>query len=98
MLVHDVSDAVKAGKFNIWAISSIDEGLLILTGTEPGKMAEKGGYTPGSIYSRVYTKLKGWYEKASKQKNNSKAGKRKPEEDHDDQSEDDDEHGGGTGE
>ena len=98
MLAHDVSDAVKTGKFNIWAVSSIDEGLLILTGTEPGKMEEKGGFTPGSIYSRVYTKLKGWYEKASKQKNNCKAGKREPAEDQDDQSDDNDVQGGGAGE
>ena len=32
MLSHEVIDAVKAKKFNIWAVKTIDEGMEILTG------------------------------------------------------------------
>ena len=33
-LQQDVVDAVQAGKFHIWAVSSVDEALLLLTGVE----------------------------------------------------------------
>ncbi len=52
MLHPDVVDAVKKKKFNIWCVSTIDEGIEILTGT-----AAK------TIHSKVKTCLKGWVER-----------------------------------
>ena len=58
MLSHEVIDAVLSGRFRIWAVSTIEEGISILTDDAPGEMNDKGEYTPGSIYSKVYSKLR----------------------------------------
>jgi ATP-dependent Lon protease len=46
----EVIDAVKAGKFNIYPVSTIEEGIERLTGKPAGKELRKGGFTKGSIY------------------------------------------------
>jgi predicted ATP-dependent protease len=57
MLRKDVVDAVREGKFNIWAVSSIDEGIEILTGVPAGEPDAKGRYPPGSINRRAMDRL-----------------------------------------
>ena len=56
----EVVKAVKNGKFHIYAVSTIDEGIEILTGVPAGKKD-----IPGTINAMVYEKLKE-YAKASK--------------------------------
>jgi ATP-dependent Lon protease len=51
MLREDVIDAVNKGKFHIYAIKTIDEGLEILTGRKAGKRTKGGGFEKGSIHS-----------------------------------------------
>jgi len=57
MLRKDVVEQVRKGKFHIWAVSTIDEGLRVLTVEEPGVPAEDGTYPAGTIYHRVNEKL-----------------------------------------
>jgi lon-related putative ATP-dependent protease len=57
MLRHEVVDAVAQGTFHIWAISTVDEGMRILTGTEPGMRQPDGTYPPGSINHAVDARL-----------------------------------------
>ncbi len=57
MLNKDVTDAVRTGKFNVWAISSIDEGMEILTGIKAGSPREDGTYPPGTINRMVADRL-----------------------------------------
>lgn len=59
-LDDEVVKAVKNGKFHIYAVSTIDEGIEILTGVPAGKKD-----IPGTINAMVYEKLKE-YAKASK--------------------------------
>jgi predicted ATP-dependent protease len=40
MLRQDVIDAVKSGQFHIWAVSTIDEGIEILTGMPMGQLSK----------------------------------------------------------
>jgi lon-related putative ATP-dependent protease len=40
MLDQEVREAVEAGKFHLWAIHSVDEGLEVLTGQSPEKVHE----------------------------------------------------------
>lgn len=61
-LTDEIIEAVRANKFNIWAISTIDEGIEILTGIPAGKKNKKGKYSKGSINYLVYEKLKRYYE------------------------------------
>ena len=58
MLRQDVVDAVKDGKFHIYPVSTIDEGIEILTGKKAGKRKADGTYTKGSINQLVDDKLK----------------------------------------
>lgn len=58
MLRKDIVDAVKEGKFAIYAAKSIDEGIEILTGKTAGKMSKRGTYPRGSIHYKVQRKLK----------------------------------------
>ncbi len=58
MLRDDVVDAVKKDKFHIWAVSTIDEGIQILTGTKAGKKRADGSYPKGTINFKVDERLK----------------------------------------
>lgn len=53
MLRHDVVQAVRDGMFHIYAITTIDQGIEILSGKPAGTRAASGKFTPGSVHARV---------------------------------------------
>ena len=57
-LSSEVIDAVKNGDFHIYAISTIDEGIEILTGVPAGKKDANGHFPAGTINYLAYEKLK----------------------------------------
>ncbi|WP_133012902.1 Lon protease family protein [Marinomonas flavescens] len=57
MLSDEIVDAVKAGQFHVYAISSADEALHLLTGMEPGVADEHGEYPEGTISAKVIERL-----------------------------------------
>ncbi|MFH1754930.1 MAG: Lon protease family protein, partial [Candidatus Latescibacterota bacterium] len=57
MLRKDVVDAVAAGKFHIYAIKTIDQGVELLTGKKAGDRLADGTYKEGSINALVDDKL-----------------------------------------
>jgi lon-related putative ATP-dependent protease len=58
MLRKDVIEAVKKGKFNIYAVNTIDEGIEILTGKKAGEIKADGTYPKGTINYLVNERLK----------------------------------------
>ena len=64
MLREDVVEAVREGKFAIYAVSHVDEGMEILTGVKAGERDESGQFPPGSINRLVEDKLKLFAERA----------------------------------
>ena len=58
MLKQEVVDAVKAGKFHIYAVKTIEEGIELLTGIPAGNRLPNGGYEENSIYGRVDKRLR----------------------------------------
>jgi lon-related putative ATP-dependent protease len=58
MLKDEVIEAVKAGKFHIWSVGHIDEGIEILTGVKAGKMLKNGMFEKGSIHGSVDNALR----------------------------------------
>jgi predicted ATP-dependent protease len=60
MLDDEVVEAVQDGKFNIWAIQYIDEGIEILSGLPAGQRESNGKFTPGSVHDLVDEKLSAW--------------------------------------
>jgi lon-related putative ATP-dependent protease len=57
MLRDEVVDAVAEGKFHVYAVNKIEEGIEILTGVPAGAVDEKGDYPAGTIYGLVQQKL-----------------------------------------
>lgn len=57
MLKAELLEAVKKGKFAIYGVKSINEGIEILTGVEAGEADEKGVFPPSSINGMVVTRL-----------------------------------------
>jgi predicted ATP-dependent protease len=66
MLRADVVDAVKAGKFHIYAVGTIDEGIEVLTGVGAGARNGDGSYPEGSVNDRVQKKLQSFTEQQKK--------------------------------
>ncbi|MBO0763455.1 MAG: AAA family ATPase [Hyphomicrobiaceae bacterium] len=63
MLREDVVEAVKDGRFAIYAVKTIDEGIEILTGVKAGERGPAGPFAPGTINRRVEDKLKSFAER-----------------------------------
>lgn len=61
-LNEEVIESVKNGLFKIYAITTIDEGIEILTGVPAGKKDKNGKFPAGSINYLVYEKLKKYAE------------------------------------
>ena len=62
MLRADVVQAVEDGKFHIYAIDTVDDGIEILTGISAGKPNSKGEYPRGTINRMVQDSLKSYYQ------------------------------------
>jgi lon-related putative ATP-dependent protease len=57
MLKAEIIQAVDEGRFRIFAVRTIDEGLKILTGVPAGEMQEDGSYPADSVHERVTARL-----------------------------------------
>jgi len=57
MLKDEVVEAVKEGKFHIYPVVTIDQGIEILTGTPAGQPGEEGLYPEGTINKMVDDKI-----------------------------------------
>ena len=65
-LSEEIVQAVKEGKFHIYAISTIEEGIEILTGVPAGKKDSNGHFPAGSVNYLAYEKLKKYAEVSAK--------------------------------
>jgi predicted ATP-dependent protease len=57
MLKEEVVAAVKEGKFHIYPVSTIDQGIEVLAGVKAGKRRKNGRFEPDSINDRVQKRL-----------------------------------------
>ncbi len=75
MLAPEVVNAVKEGKFHIYAVKTIDEGMEILTGKKAGIANKNGVYPADSINGIISTRLKEYFQKS--QQNETKSHSKK---------------------
>ncbi len=64
MLKPEVVEAVAEGKFHIWSIATIDQGIEILTGVPAGELGENGAWPEGTINDLVDKRLRKFAETA----------------------------------
>lgn len=62
MLRDEVIRAVQEGRFHIYAISTVDEGLELLTGMPAGTEDKDGSFPPGSFNAAVLARLREYNE------------------------------------
>ena len=65
-LNDEIIESVKTNKFHVYAVSTIDEGIEILTGVPAGKQNKDGKFPAGTINYLVYEKLRKYYENSKK--------------------------------
>jgi predicted ATP-dependent protease len=57
MLREDVIEAVATGKFHIFPVAKVEEGVEILTGAKAGARDSAGKFEPGTIYALADQRL-----------------------------------------
>ena len=62
MLSPEVRDAVEAGRFHVWSVESIDQGIEILTGVPAGEADAEGVFPEGTVHRAVQDRLDGFME------------------------------------
>lgn len=68
VLNDEVVKAVEEGMFHIYPVSTVDEGIEILTGVSAGEKLPDGTYPENTVHGRVYRKLRHYAETAAKYK------------------------------
>jgi predicted ATP-dependent protease len=63
MLRPDVVEAVASGRFHVYPVETIDQGIELLTGVPAGEPADTGEFPAGSVNQRVEARLRALAEK-----------------------------------
>ncbi len=66
MLEEEIVQAIQEGKFHVWAISRVEEGIEILTGMPAGERQSDGTYPEGTLFYLVDQKLRQMAEEVKK--------------------------------
>ncbi len=66
MLSQKVVDAANKGRFHIYAVNTIDQGIELLTGVPAGQRDADGSFPEGSINAKVEDRIKGFAEARSR--------------------------------
>ena len=65
-LPENIVQSVKQGLFHIYSVSTIDEGIEVLTGVPAGKKDKNGNFPVGTVNYLVYEKLKKYAKNSEK--------------------------------
>jgi lon-related putative ATP-dependent protease len=63
MLSDEVVDAVRRGRFHVWAVRTIDEGIALLTGQAAGRRGRSGRFPDGTVHALVEAQLRSYAER-----------------------------------
>ena len=56
-LDREVLEAVSGGRFHIWEVAAIEQGIELLTGVPAGEWDATGGWSEGSVYGQCQRRL-----------------------------------------
>jgi predicted ATP-dependent protease len=68
MLKREVIEAVEAGQFHVYSVSTVEEGIELLTGLPAGTPDKDGSYPGGTVYGEVQKKLQHYWERSEQLK------------------------------
>ena len=77
MLKEEIVDTVKAGKFHIYSVKTIDEGIEVLTGMRAGAKDKNDVFEEGTVNARVDKRFKEMADKLAEYQTNAWEGKKK---------------------
>jgi predicted ATP-dependent protease len=78
VLSREVTEAVESGRFAVYAVSSVEEGIELLTGVPAGTPDADGNYPPESIYGRVARALEEMTDRITGRERNNRSAQEKP--------------------
>jgi predicted ATP-dependent protease len=64
MLRKDVVEAVDQGRFHIWQVSTIEQGIEVLTGVPAGQADDNFQFPPDTVFGAVQAKLKKFHDRS----------------------------------
>jgi predicted ATP-dependent protease len=64
MLREDVVAAAREGRFAVYAIRTVDEGIALLTGLDAGERSADGRFAPETVNGRIDARLRSFAERA----------------------------------
>ncbi|MBE0643040.1 MAG: AAA family ATPase [Bacteroidetes bacterium] len=64
MLRSNIVESVRSGRFHIWAVANVQEGIELLTGVAAGEREESGHYPPDTVFGLVERRLQRLYQNA----------------------------------
>lgn len=62
MLRSDVVEAILAGRFHLYAVATVEEGIEVLTGIPAGVADENGHYPEGTVFRAAETRFKKFHQ------------------------------------
>lgn len=62
MLHPEVVEAIRKKEFHVWSVSSIEDGIEILTGVQAGKRGRDGQYPEGTVFRAADDRLREYLE------------------------------------
>jgi predicted ATP-dependent protease len=57
MLREDILEAVATGKFHVWPVAKVEQGIELLTGMAAGKKSGDGKFEPGTVLALIDDRL-----------------------------------------
>ncbi len=73
MLKEEVVEAIAAGRFHVWSVATIEQGIEILTGIPAGSLDKQGRFAKGTVFYAVDQALKKMHDRMRE----DEAGKKK---------------------
>ena len=58
MLREDLLEAVCDGKFHVWPVAQVEQGIEVLTGNLTGSRNGDGKFDPGTVFALVDERLR----------------------------------------
>lgn len=71
MLGSKLREAIRKKQFSVYAVSSVDEALTLLTGKHPGKKNKAGDYPANSLYGRILSRFEEMREASTQNKSDN---------------------------